>query len=132
MNLERTSLSRQFHREIGRTLTEYIHGAKMEEAEKLIVSHQYSLVAIANMLGYSSYRYFAKVYKKYRHCPPQRRCALLTIPFIRTNKEPPSDSFFCHILSVGGQGATRPSDATTCRLQPLPPSGSAEIPHSKG
>ena len=34
LNLERTSLSRQFHREIGRTLTEYIHGAKMEEAEK--------------------------------------------------------------------------------------------------
>ena len=70
LNLERTSLSRQFHRETGRTLTEYIHGAKMEEAEKLIVSHQYSLVEIADMLGYSSYRYFAKVYKKYRHCLP--------------------------------------------------------------
>lgn len=70
LNLERTSLSRQFHRETGKTLTEYIHSVKMEEAEKLIVSHQYSLVAIADMLGYSSYRYFAKVYKKYQHCLP--------------------------------------------------------------
>lgn len=75
LSVERTHLSKQFHRETGMTLTDYIHTVKTETAATLITSHEYTLVEISDLLGYSSYRYFAQVYKKYQHCLPAQTAA---------------------------------------------------------
>lgn len=70
LGVERTHLSRQFHQETGLTITDYIHRVKMDAAEALILGRGYSLTEIADLLGYSSYSYFSRVYKKYKHCLP--------------------------------------------------------------
>ena len=76
LDAERTHLSKQFHAEIGMTLTDYIHTVKTETAMSLITTHEYSLVEISDLLGYSSYRYFAQVYKKYQGCLPSQTAAM--------------------------------------------------------
>lgn len=76
LNVERTHLSKQFHKETGITLTDYIHTVKTETAAALITSHEYTLIEISDLLGYSSYRYFAQVYKKYQHCLPAQTAAM--------------------------------------------------------
>ncbi len=68
---ERTHLSRQFHRETGLTITDCIHTVKTDAAEELILGRGYSLTEIADLLGYSSYSYFSRVYKKYKGCLPR-------------------------------------------------------------
>ena len=78
LGVERTGLSKNFHREVGMTLTDYIHTMKMDIAESLISGRTYSLLEISDMLGYSSYRYFSKVYKKYKHCLPSETASRLT------------------------------------------------------
>lgn len=45
-------------------------------AAALITSHEYTLIEISDLLGYSSYRYFAQVYKKYQHCLPAQTAAM--------------------------------------------------------
>lgn len=70
LQVERTSLSKRFHQETGQTITDYIHSMKMDVAEELIHSSNYSLLEISDLLGYSSYNYFYKVYRKYKHCAP--------------------------------------------------------------
>ena len=41
-----------------------------DAAEALILGRGYSLTEISDLLGYSSYSYFSRVYKKYKHCLP--------------------------------------------------------------
>ena len=82
LGVERTHLSRQFHQETGLTITDYIHTVKTDAAEALILGRGYSLTEISDLLGYSSYSYFSRVYKntstacrgkpadKSQHLPP--------------------------------------------------------------
>lgn len=70
LHMERTNLSKRFHRETGMTITDYIHTIKTDQAEELIHYRHYSLLEISDLLGYSSYSYFCKVYRKYKHCAP--------------------------------------------------------------
>lgn len=74
LNVERTHLSKQFHRETGMTMTDYIHTTKMDLAESLIRSHTYSLMEVSDMVGYPNYNSFCRVYKKYKHCLPKDTC----------------------------------------------------------
>lgn len=71
LKMERTNLSHRFHQETGMTITDYIHSVKMDAAESLILARTYSLTEIADLLGYSSYHYFSRVYKKYKGCLPK-------------------------------------------------------------
>ena len=71
VGMERTSLSRRFHQETDMTITDYIHTIKTDAAEALILGRGYSLTEIADLLGYSSYNYFCRVYKKYKGCLPK-------------------------------------------------------------
>ena len=70
LHMERTYLSRRFHQEVRMTITDYIHTVKTDAADTLIPQHSYSLTEIADILGYSSYDYFRKIYKKYKHRLP--------------------------------------------------------------
>lgn len=72
LNVEQTNLSKRFHQEVGMTITDYIHTMKTDMARTLILRRGYSLMEISDMLGYSSYHYFCKVFKKYQHCLPSQ------------------------------------------------------------
>ena len=71
LNMDRSYLSKRFHAETGQTITDYIHLVKLNVAIELIYSHEYTMVEIADLLGYSSYHYFARVFKKYKGFLPK-------------------------------------------------------------
>lgn len=72
LGVDRSNLSRSFHREVGMTMTDYIHTIKTDLAEELIDKRNYSLMEVSDLLGYSSYPYFCKVFKKYKHRRPSQ------------------------------------------------------------
>lgn len=69
----KVSLSKQFKRETGVTLTDYILSVKMEEAEKMQKKGIYSNEEICDALDFPSYAYFSRRYKQYFGCAPSRR-----------------------------------------------------------
>ncbi len=72
LSLERTALSKTFHKEVGMTMTDYINTLKIDTAANLIKRQAFSLTEIADMLGFSSYAYFCSVFKKYKNCAPSQ------------------------------------------------------------
>jgi YesN/AraC family two-component response regulator len=72
LDVEQTHLSKCFHEEVGMTLTDYVHSMKTDMAKTLILRRCYSLMEISDMLGYGSYHYFCKVFKKYQHRLPSQ------------------------------------------------------------
>lgn len=72
LKVERTNLSKRFHKETGMTMTDYIHTMKMDLAEELIHGRNYSLMEVCDLLGYGNYNYFCKLYKKYKHRLPSQ------------------------------------------------------------
>lgn len=64
LHADASYLSRSFHRETGYTLTSYINRVKIDTAADLIREHVYSLLEISELLGYRSYAYFSRVFKK--------------------------------------------------------------------
>lgn len=72
LGVEQTNLSKRFHQEVGMTITDYVHTMKTDMAKTLILRRCYSLMEISDMLGYGSYHYFCKVFKKYQHCLPSQ------------------------------------------------------------
>ena len=74
VHMDRSSFSRLFHKETGKTPVDYIHFVKIDTADQLMNNRRYTFTEIADMLGYSSYDYFCRVYQKYRgHAPSLRR-----------------------------------------------------------
>jgi len=72
LNVEQTNLSKRFSKEVGMTVTNYIHTLKTDLARTLILRRTFSLMEISDMLGYGSYHYFCKVFRKYQHCLPSQ------------------------------------------------------------
>jgi len=64
VKVNRSYLSKIFSVQVGKTITDYIHWTKMELAIELMQSNLYRYNEIAELLGYSSYPYFSKVFKK--------------------------------------------------------------------
>ena len=57
-------LNRIFKQETGMTLLEYIHKTKVEEAERLLMTEDYSLEKISHMLGFANEYYFNSFFKR--------------------------------------------------------------------
>jgi YesN/AraC family two-component response regulator len=68
--VNRSHLSKKFAEEVGITLTEYIQKVKMDSAIKLMDSRLYKLNQVADLLGFSSYSYFCRIFKKYYSISP--------------------------------------------------------------
>jgi len=64
IQVNRSYLSKVFKMETGQNITDYIHKVKMDFAIKLMESNIYKFNEIAELLGYKSYSYFSKVFKK--------------------------------------------------------------------
>lgn len=63
-------LSRQFKKETGQTLLEYIHSAKLYEAKNLLLYSDFDVAKISMRLGYASQSQFATQFKKYTGMTP--------------------------------------------------------------
>lgn len=70
LKYNRSYLSKRFKDEVGETITDYIHKTKIEYSIELMESKIYHFNEIAEVLGYSNYSYFSKVFKKYYHMSP--------------------------------------------------------------
>ncbi|OFO22276.1 AraC family transcriptional regulator [Streptococcus sp. HMSC072D05] len=54
------------------TLNEYILQYRLKQAVEKIIQHpDYPLSQIAEQVGFSDYKYFGKVFKKYFHISPK-------------------------------------------------------------
>ncbi|MFD1139111.1 helix-turn-helix domain-containing protein [Paenibacillus urinalis] len=59
-----------FKKVTGKTLKEYIHTLRTQEAEQLLLTTNYSISEIAEAVGFSNLTYFGRVFKKIKNIPP--------------------------------------------------------------
>ncbi len=63
-----------FKRNTGMTFSDYLNKIRMEQAKKLLVSTEYTIFEVSEMIGYMDYSYFSKAFKKkYGVTPSQYR-----------------------------------------------------------
>lgn len=64
-------LSAKFKSEFGCTINEYITQFRIDKAKNLLISGQYKIYEVAEMVGYGSSRYFSRVFSKLTNQTPQ-------------------------------------------------------------
>ena len=69
--LSETYFSFLFKKITGITYIDYIQKLRMQEAKKLLVETSYKVYQIAEMIGYSDYKYFSMQFKKYVSLTPK-------------------------------------------------------------
>ena len=67
-----TYLNAKFKSETGYTFLEFLNRYRISQAVKLLKKKEYRVYEIAEMVGFSDYKYFIKVFKKYAGCSPAR------------------------------------------------------------
>jgi YesN/AraC family two-component response regulator len=72
INVNRSYLSKIFKNEVGENITDYIHRVKIDLAIELMESNIYKHNEISELLGYSNYSYFSKVFKKIHGKTPNK------------------------------------------------------------
>jgi len=68
--LNPTYLSQLFKKNTGKTFLEYLTNLRLERAKSLLLNTDYMVYEIANMVGYTSQRYFSDLFEKYYGCKP--------------------------------------------------------------
>ncbi len=64
-------LSKNFSKEVGQTLTQFIHQTRMQEAVRLFNTTNLTVSEVAVMVGYPDFSYFSKVFSKNVGCSPR-------------------------------------------------------------
>ena len=72
VHLSRDHLAHSFKRELGRSVIDYVNERRMLLAKSLIQSGEMSLSDVSDTLGYESYSYFSRVFKRYFGVSPVR------------------------------------------------------------
>ena len=67
-----TYLNAKFKSETGYTFNDYLNRYRMQKAVELLKTDKYKVYEIADLVGFSDYKYFIKVFKKYVGCSPAR------------------------------------------------------------
>lgn len=70
LGVNNTYLSKVFKIDTGSNLTEYINRYRIEKAKELIETQQYKIKDVYQMVGFSQYNYFFKVFKQLIECTP--------------------------------------------------------------
>lgn len=65
-------LSALFTKICGKSFVKYLTGKRIEEAKKLMDGHTLKIYEISEMVGYSDYRWFSKVFKKWEGITPKK------------------------------------------------------------
>ena len=60
----KTTICREFKREYGITVLEYVNGLRIREARRLIAESEISVTEISERLGFESVHYFCRLFKK--------------------------------------------------------------------
>lgn len=68
VNLSPNHFCKVFKKITGKTLIEYLHLLRINEAEKMLVDTDASITEIAGNVGFSSITYFGRVFKKLKMC----------------------------------------------------------------
>jgi two-component system response regulator YesN len=68
--LSREYISRKFKQDFGENLFSYITNIRIEKACSLLRDTDLKILDIAKMVGFDNEKYFSKVFKKSRGCPP--------------------------------------------------------------
>lgn len=64
-------LSRQFKKEMGVGVVQYIHDLRLLDARRLLNQGRYLVYEVAELVGFSHYGYFAKLYRRKFGSPPR-------------------------------------------------------------
>lgn len=67
-----TYLNSKFKSFTGYTFNDYLNRYRMQKAVELLKEDRYKVYEIADRVGFSDYKYFIKVFKKYVGCSPVR------------------------------------------------------------
>ena len=67
-----TYLNSKFKAETGYTFLDFLNRYRISQAVKLLKKKEYRVYEIAEMVGFSDYKYFIKVFKKYVGCSPAK------------------------------------------------------------
>lgn len=67
-----TSMNDLFKQEVNTTVNDFVNQKKINKAIQLIREEDYKIYEIAEMLGYSDYKYFNYVFKKYTDVTPSK------------------------------------------------------------
>ncbi|REE78924.1 AraC-like DNA-binding protein [Paenibacillus taihuensis] len=70
VNLSKAHFCKVFKQVTGKTLIEYIHLLRVQEAERLLLDTNYPVTEIADLVGFSNMTYFGRVFKKMRSVAP--------------------------------------------------------------
>ncbi|MBP3961663.1 AraC family transcriptional regulator [Paenibacillus lignilyticus] len=70
VNLSPTHFCKIFKQVTGKTLIEYIHMLRVQEAERMLLDTDYPVAEIAERAGFSNMTYFGRVFKKVRNLTP--------------------------------------------------------------
>lgn len=68
----KTTVCREFKREHGKTVLEYVNALKIKEAKRLLRMQKYSATEVAEMVGFSSLHYFSRAFKSVTGNSPKR------------------------------------------------------------
>ena len=71
LNMDRSTLSKKFKRELGFNISSYIMRRKLEEAKSLLTYTDKTISEISEYLCFSSQSYFQNVFKKKYGCTPK-------------------------------------------------------------
>lgn len=70
LNLNSYELSRQFKKETGKNITEYINNRRINEAIYILENENISITDVAFTVGFNDVNYFTKVFKKLKGVTP--------------------------------------------------------------
>ena len=68
------SLSASFSREVGTSITNFIHQARINEAIRLFNTTKMSVSEVAVTVGFTDFAYFSRIFKKLVGCSPREYC----------------------------------------------------------
>ena len=72
LNFNANYLSELFSKEVGMTLTEYVHLRRLQKAKQLLEHTDFKIEFIAKQCGFSNAHYFIRVFKKYTDITPKQ------------------------------------------------------------
>lgn len=64
--------SRIWSRETGQRFIDYLNQYRIEKSKLLLQTKQYKTYEVAELCGYSNYKYFSTSFKKYENCSPKQ------------------------------------------------------------
>lgn len=89
MNMSPNHFCKVFKKLTGKTLIEYLHIIRVNEAERLLTQSEHTIADIADEVGFGDITYFGRIFKKLKNqTPSQYKKSLFTEPTNKPQKDP--------------------------------------------